>query len=85
VYERTGTRLEVIAGSDGAMVRTVTTDPLVADLPGGVQEFEMTALAADRYVIRRPGAAVYTPLAFYQLGSGRRFVHFGGRATPKVI
>jgi hypothetical protein len=44
----------------------------------------MTPVDADLYLVREPGVQTWTPVAFYQLRTGERYVHFGGRATPKV-
>ncbi|MFC6016485.1 serine hydrolase [Plantactinospora solaniradicis] len=83
-YERAGSRLEVLAGDDGPVLRTTVTGPLAALVPDPVQDYPMVPLHGDLFVVRQPGARTWTPVTFYRLAAGERYLHFGARATPKV-
>jgi len=83
-YERAGTRQEVLRTEDGLIVRMTVTGPLAELTPDPVQELPMVALSEDRYAVRLPNSRNWTPLVFYRLPTGERYLHFGVRATPKV-
>ncbi|PRY38730.1 serine hydrolase [Umezawaea tangerina] len=80
-YERAGSRLEVL---DGPVLRTTVTGPLAALVPDVTQEYPMVAVAEDLFVVRDPRMRTWTPVWFYALPTGERYLHFGVRATPKV-
>jgi CubicO group peptidase (beta-lactamase class C family) len=85
-YERTGARIEIFERDGAAVLRSTTTGP-AADLFGNpVQEGVMTAVDAsgDVFVVALPPARSARPVTFYQLPGGQKYLHFGGRATPKV-
>lgn len=44
----------------------------------------MVAVRENLYVVREPQAQNWTPVTFYGLPTGERYLHFGVRATPKV-
>ncbi len=46
--------------------------------PGG------TVVAGDLYAIRQPESRIWSPVTFFALPTGERYVHLGLRATPKV-
>ncbi|MFD0592566.1 serine hydrolase domain-containing protein [Catellatospora coxensis] len=81
VYERAGSRMEVLA--DGVL-RVTITGPLASLLPDPVHEFTLTPVATDLYVVREPGQQTWSPVTFYGLPTGERYLHFGVRATPKI-
>jgi hypothetical protein len=83
-YRRAGTDLDVLAGSGGPMLRVTATGPLAELMPDPVQEFVLVPAGGDRYLVRAPGEQTWTTVTFYALPTGERYVHFGGRATPKV-
>ncbi|MET1075777.1 MAG: serine hydrolase, partial [Umezawaea sp.] len=80
-YERAGARLEVLAGP---VLRTTVTGPLADLTPDVTQEYPMVAVADDLFVVRDPRVRTWTPVWFYALPTGERYLHFGVRATPKV-
>ena len=45
----------------------------------------MVAVAQNLYVVREPEAQTWAPVTFYQLPTGERYLHFGVRATPRVV
>jgi CubicO group peptidase (beta-lactamase class C family) len=82
-YERVGSRLEVY--SDGGMrLRETVTGPLAHYVPDPTKEYGLVPVSDNLFALRPPGARMWTPVTFFSLPSGRRYVHFRGRATPKV-
>jgi dipeptidyl aminopeptidase/acylaminoacyl peptidase/CubicO group peptidase (beta-lactamase class C family) len=83
-YERASVRIDVLARDDGPVLRTTATGPLASVVPDPVTEYAMVAVDQDLFVVRGPAAQNWTPVMFYELPTGERYVHFGVRATPKV-
>jgi CubicO group peptidase (beta-lactamase class C family) len=83
-YERVGQRIEVFAGADGPVLRATETGPIAELMADPVQELALVAVAADLFVAREPTKRTWSPVMFYALPTGQRYLHFGGRATPKV-
>jgi dipeptidyl aminopeptidase/acylaminoacyl peptidase/CubicO group peptidase (beta-lactamase class C family) len=83
-YERASVRIDVLEKDGLPTVRTELTGPLAALVPETVHEYPMTAVEDSLFVVREPGAQTWTPLTFYALPSGERYLHFGARATPKI-
>ncbi len=83
-YERASVIVEILANEDGPVMRTTATGPLAELLPDPVEEYPMVALSDDLYLVRPPAAETWSPVTFYRLPSGERYLHFGVRATPKV-
>jgi CubicO group peptidase (beta-lactamase class C family) len=83
-YERAGVTMEVLERDGGAVLRTTITGPLAALLPEPTEEYPMTPVRADLYVVKAPHAQTWAPVTFYSLPTGERYLHFGVRATPKV-
>jgi dipeptidyl aminopeptidase/acylaminoacyl peptidase/CubicO group peptidase (beta-lactamase class C family) len=80
-YERAGARMEVLAGP---VLRTTVTGPLAELVPEPTQEYEMKAVRDDLFVVKDPKMRTWTPVWFYALPTGERYLHFGVRATPKA-
>ncbi|MEJ1200458.1 MULTISPECIES: serine hydrolase [unclassified Streptomyces] len=84
-YERAGARIEILdEGADGLRLRHTVTGPLAALVPEPVQEGDLVPVSDDLFVVKLPGSRSWTPVTFYALPTGERYVHFGVRATPKV-
>jgi dipeptidyl aminopeptidase/acylaminoacyl peptidase/CubicO group peptidase (beta-lactamase class C family) len=83
-YERESARLEVLSGDGGPVLRTTVTGPLAKLMPEPSREYPMVALGPDLYLVREPRSRTWTPVTFYQLRTGEKYVHFVGRATPLV-
>jgi dipeptidyl aminopeptidase/acylaminoacyl peptidase/CubicO group peptidase (beta-lactamase class C family) len=83
-YERSGERIDVLATADGPVLRTTTTGPLAKLLPDPVTNYPLVAVDQDLFVVKPPGTQTWTPVLFYELPGGEKYVHFGARATPKV-
>ena len=83
-YERASVRIDVLEQDGQPTVRTELTGPLAALVPETVHEYPLTAVEDSLFVVREPEAQTWTPLTFYALPSGEKYLHFGARATPKV-
>jgi dipeptidyl aminopeptidase/acylaminoacyl peptidase/CubicO group peptidase (beta-lactamase class C family) len=83
-YERAGARLEVLAGTDGPVLRTTVTGPIAELVSEPTHEYPMTAVAEDLFVVRDPDSRTWTAMTFYDLPTGESYLHFGVRATPKT-
>ena len=44
----------------------------------------MVAVEPDLFVVRPPETETWNAVLFYTLPTGARYVHHGGRATPKA-
>ncbi|HEY6496690.1 MAG TPA: serine hydrolase [Trebonia sp.] len=86
-YERAGVLMEVLNGTadhEGPTLRTTVTGPIAKITPNPVEEHPMTPAGPDLWLVRQPGTRTWSPITFYALPTGERYLHFGVRATPKV-
>ena len=86
-YERAGVIMKVLAGTDkhaGPTLRTTVTGPIAEMVPDPVDEYAMTPVGPDLWLVRQPGTQTWSPVTFYALPTGEKYLHFGVRATPKV-
>jgi CubicO group peptidase (beta-lactamase class C family) len=83
-YERASMQLEVLASAAGPVLRSTLTGPLAELTPEPTTEYAMVAIEPDLFVVREPHAQTWTPVTFYQLRTGEKYLHFGVRATPKA-
>ncbi|HXW43521.1 MAG TPA: serine hydrolase [Streptosporangiaceae bacterium] len=83
-YERAGMRIDVLAGDDGPVLRTTVTGPLAKLRADPVTEYAMVPVREGLFVVREPQSRHWTPVTFYRLRTGERYVHFSVRATPRV-
>jgi len=91
-YERAGVLIEVLAGPAGAStgeaggptLRTTVTGPIAEVVPDPVEEYAMTPVGPDLWLVREPGTQTWAPVTFYALPTGEKYLHFGVRATPKA-
>jgi hypothetical protein len=65
-------------------MRVTVTGTLAELNPEPTKEYELVPVEQDLFVIRDPEVRTWTPVTFYSLATGERYVHFGVRATPKV-
>jgi hypothetical protein len=84
VYERSGVRMEVENGPDGALLRTTITGPLAELVPDPVEEYPLVPAGPALFAVKPPEAETWVPVTFYELPTGERYLHFGARATPRV-
>lgn len=64
------------------MLRSTATGGLVELEVEPTHEFAMARVADQLFLIRSPGTETWTPVTFYQLPTGERYLHNHGRATP---
>ena len=83
-YERASSRLEVLIGDDGLILKSTVTGPLAKLVPDPTTDYAMVPLQQNLFVVREPTAQTWSPVTFYQLRTGEKYLHFGVRATPKV-
>ena len=83
-YERAGMTTEVLERDDGLVLRATVTGPLAELVPKLVHEFALVPVGPDLFALRSPGETTWTPVTFYALAEGARYVHYGGRANPLV-
>jgi CubicO group peptidase (beta-lactamase class C family) len=83
-YERAAMTTEVFVGQEGLRLRATTTGPLAELMPEPVHEFPLVPVEPDLFVVRQPGETTWTPVTFYELDDGSRYVHYGARANPLV-
>jgi CubicO group peptidase (beta-lactamase class C family) len=85
-YERSSVRLEVLERDGHNVLRTTVTGPLAKLVAEPTEEYDMVPVdtSGELFVVREPAAQTWTPVTFYALPTGERYVHFGVRATPKV-
>jgi dipeptidyl aminopeptidase/acylaminoacyl peptidase/CubicO group peptidase (beta-lactamase class C family) len=85
VYERESVREEVFVGDDGPMLRTTVLGPLAEVVADPVDEYALTPLREGVYALREPGTQTWMTATFYSLDGGEEYLHFGARATPKIL
>ncbi len=83
-YERASARLEVLTGDDGPILRTTITGPLAELVEDPTTDYSMVPVEENLFVVREPQSQTWTPVTFYELPTGEKYLHFGVRATPKV-
>jgi dipeptidyl aminopeptidase/acylaminoacyl peptidase len=83
-YERASSRLEVLTGDNGPILKATVTGPLARLVPDPTTEYAMVPIEPNLFVVREPKAQTWSPVTFYQLRTGEKYLHFGVRATPKV-
>jgi dipeptidyl aminopeptidase/acylaminoacyl peptidase/CubicO group peptidase (beta-lactamase class C family) len=83
-YERASVRLEVLERDGSAVLRTTITGSIAELLPEPTREYPMIPVKEDLFVVKEPTAQTWTPVTFYALPTGQRYLHFGVRATPRV-
>jgi CubicO group peptidase (beta-lactamase class C family)/predicted alpha/beta-fold hydrolase len=85
-YERASAQEEVLVRDGQAVLRTTLTGPIAELVPEPTHEFVMTPVdeSGDLFVVRQPGSQTWTPVTFYSLPTGEKYLHSGVRATPKV-
>jgi CubicO group peptidase (beta-lactamase class C family) len=86
VYGRAGASFEVVE-RDGGLVAIQTVTGLGSEMTPEPVEIRMVALDAEREVFLAQHPALkgaWLPVRFTTLADGRRCLHVGGRATPRV-
>ncbi len=53
-------------------------------MPEPVHEYPLVAVSDRVFAIREPHEQTWAAMTFYELDGGQRYVHAGGRATPRT-
>ncbi|MCA1707987.1 MAG: serine hydrolase, partial [Actinobacteria bacterium] len=80
-YERASQRIEVVERDGQLVAKFIVTGPLAEMIPDPVEEYELLPAGDELFVYRGDGSTSWTPLRFYELDDGTRYLHAGGRAT----
>lgn len=83
-YERAAKRIEVVADDDGPVLRLTSAKNFAVLKPGPAVDVPMIPIGTNLFAVRMPQDEHWSPVFFYTLASGTKFLHFGARATPKV-
>jgi hypothetical protein len=73
-----------VAGGVVSDLRTTLTGEIAKLTPEPVTEYPMVPIDENLFLVREPQAQTWSPVTFYQLPKGEKYLHFGVRATPKV-
>ncbi|MEV4620782.1 serine hydrolase [Asanoa sp. NPDC049573] len=84
-YERASVHIEVLERDGGPVLRTTITGPIAELVPEPTQEYPMVPLDENLFLVKEPSAQNWAPVTFYALATGERYLHFGARATPRVL
>lgn len=85
-YERSSVRIEVLPDGKALRLRTTTLGEIAEVNPDdAVEEYPMVALGDNLFAVRPAGTQTWITATFYSLPTGEPYVHFGGRATPKIV
>ena len=83
-YERSSVAIDILDEAEGPLFRAAQQGELAELEQTPVMEFRMTPVHEGLFSVFMPDMGVNTPVWFYQLPTGDRYIHFGGRATRKV-
>ena len=83
-YERASVRTEILERNGGLTLRSTVTGPLAALTGEPVHSYDLVPAGTDLFVLREPGTTTWTPVRFYRIPDGSAYLHYGGRANPKV-
>ncbi|MET1071940.1 MAG: serine hydrolase domain-containing protein [Umezawaea sp.] len=84
LYERVGVRIELADRGGRLAGRVIATGPLAELDDDPVEELAFVPVAPNVFVTRSDGEQTWTPAVFFALDDGSRYVHMGGRATPRI-
>ncbi len=84
-YERSNVVIEIIDEPEGPLFKATQRGELAALEEDPVMEYRMSPVREGLYgVTLEDMGGITAPVWLYQLPTGQRYVHFGGRATQKV-
>jgi CubicO group peptidase (beta-lactamase class C family) len=84
LYERVGVRIELADRGGRLAGRVTATGPLAELDEDPDEELAFVPVSPNVFVTRSDGEITWTPAVFYALGDGSRYMHMGGRATPRI-
>ncbi|GAA1582318.1 hypothetical protein GCM10009789_40100 [Kribbella sancticallisti] len=85
IYQSPSTRLEFTSGESGALHLEMTdTSSLAGLLSDPSRRLDLLPVRPGLWVTRLSSQHHWVPAVFFELESGQPYVHFAGRATPRV-
>jgi dipeptidyl aminopeptidase/acylaminoacyl peptidase len=83
-YERSSVLMEVLVADGEPRLRTTLVGPLAEMVADPVDEHALVPYASNIFLTKPPEAENWSPVTFFELPTGERYLHFGVRATPRV-
>ena len=83
-YERESLRIEIFECRTNLRIRQTVTGAFADLTDKSVTEYNLIPISDNQFVYRAPGVRFWTPVVFYSLATGERYIHTGVRAAPKV-
>ncbi len=83
-YERSSVLMEVFVHDGEPRLRTTLVGPLAELIADPVDEHVLVPYSPTIFLTKPPEAENWSPVTFFELPTGERYLHFGVRATPKV-
>jgi hypothetical protein len=84
VYQRAALTSEVYLDADRLMLRSTVTGPLAEYAETPTTEHELRHVEGTCFAFRDDGDQHWTPVVFYTLPDGARYVHYSARSNPRV-
>jgi dipeptidyl aminopeptidase/acylaminoacyl peptidase len=83
-YERSSVLMEVLVADGEPRLRTTVVGPLAEMVADPVDEHALVPYSSNIFLTKPPEAENWSPVTFFELPTGERYLHFGVRATPRV-
>jgi CubicO group peptidase (beta-lactamase class C family) len=85
-YVRAATTMRFAESGESGLTLTITDTSGLGDVLDDNEDrvVELLPVGPDTYAVQLPGAESWTPVVFFTLDDGSRFVHFGARATART-
>lgn len=85
-YERAGERIEILVQDGVTVLRQIETGELAELAPETPHDLVMVPMDASGclFAVRPPRVRTWSPVLFYSLSTGERYLHYQLRATPKT-
>ena len=84
-YQRESVLFEIMRTHDGSgLLRSTVTGPAAALTATPIEECPMVPVGPGLFAIKSAESESWSPVTFYELPTGERYLHHGVRATPRV-
>jgi dipeptidyl aminopeptidase/acylaminoacyl peptidase len=83
-YERSSVIMDVFEKDGEPRLRTTLVGPLAEMVADPVDEHALVPFSDTIFLTKPPEAENWSPVTFFELPTGERYLHFGVRATPRV-
>jgi hypothetical protein len=75
---------EIFERAGRLVLKATVSGPLAELTEQPVQEYDLVPVDEDLFVMREETEQTWTPVTFYTLDGGQRYLHYGMRAQPKI-